>query len=191
MPEILIASLSPVGHFAPLLNVARGLVGRGDRVTVLTARAHAAQIRAAGAHAEPLPVEADLDLTRPDLDLTERAQTSGIKRINHDITRLFLRPMPHQTRALTAVLTRTKFDAVITDAGFFGITPFLLGDPAARPPVLTYSTTPLMLTSRDTAPAGLGMAPSASRAGRLRNRTLTALSPACCCASPTTPPTRC
>jgi UDP:flavonoid glycosyltransferase YjiC (YdhE family) len=36
MPEILIASLSPVGHIAPLLNVARGLVDRGDRVTVLS-----------------------------------------------------------------------------------------------------------------------------------------------------------
>ena len=28
MPEILIASLSPVGHIAPLLNVAQGLVDR-------------------------------------------------------------------------------------------------------------------------------------------------------------------
>ena len=33
MSEILIASLSPVGHIGPLLNVAQGLVDRGDRVT--------------------------------------------------------------------------------------------------------------------------------------------------------------
>ncbi|MEO3761208.1 nucleotide disphospho-sugar-binding domain-containing protein [Mycobacterium sp. B14F4] len=176
MPEILIATLSPVGHFGPLLNVAQGLVDRGDRVTVLTSPEHAAKIRAVGAVAEPIPAEADLDLTRPDVDLAGRAETSGIKRINWDIVRLFLRPMPHQARALTTVMARTKFDAVITDAGFFGITPFLLGDPAARPPVLTYSTTPLMLSSRDTAPAGMGMAPSTSWAGQLRNRALTALS---------------
>lgn len=176
MPEILIAALSPAGHFGPLLNVAKGLVDRGDRVTVLTSADHASKIRAVGAFAEPIPAEADLDLTRPDLDLSGRADTSGIKRINYDIVRLFLDPMPHQTRALAALMTRTGFDAVIADAGFFGITPFLLGDPAARPPVLTYSTTPLMISSRDTAPAGLGMAPSASWAGRLRNRALTALS---------------
>jgi len=42
MPEILIASLSPAGHIAPLLNVAQGLVDRGDRVTVLSSAAHAA-----------------------------------------------------------------------------------------------------------------------------------------------------
>ena len=43
MPEILIASLSPVGHIGPLLNVARGLVDRGDRVTVLSSADHAAE----------------------------------------------------------------------------------------------------------------------------------------------------
>jgi MGT family glycosyltransferase len=84
--------------------------------------------------------------------------------------------MPHQARALTDLMTRTEFDAIITDAAFFGITPFLLGDPTNRPPVLTYSTTPLMISSRDAAPPGLGMAPSTSRLGRWRNRVLTAVS---------------
>lgn len=175
MPEILIASLSPVGHIGPLLNVARGLVDRGDRVTVLTSADHAATIRAVGATPASIPLEADLDLDRLDIDLPGRAETSGIKRINFDIARLFLQPMPHQTRVLTELMERTKFDAVLTDAGFFGILPFLLGDRAARPPVLTYSTTPLMLSSRDTAPAGLGMAPSSSWMGRLRNRALNTL----------------
>jgi MGT family glycosyltransferase len=176
MSEILIASLSPIGHFGPLLNVARGLVDSGDRVTMLTSANHAGRIRAVGATPAPIPVEADLDLARPGLDLTGRAETSGIKRVNYDIVRLFLQPMPHQARALTELMERTTFDAVITDAGFFGITPFLLGDRAARPPVLAYSTTPLMISSRDTAPPGLGMAPSTSWTGRLRNRTLNALS---------------
>ena len=36
MAEVMIASLSPIGHVGPLLNVAQGLVDRGDRVTVLT-----------------------------------------------------------------------------------------------------------------------------------------------------------
>src|SRR5215213_3417984 len=49
MPEILIASLSPVGHIGPLLNVAQGLVNHGDRVTVLSSAQHAARIRAVGA----------------------------------------------------------------------------------------------------------------------------------------------
>ncbi|HKP40069.1 nucleotide disphospho-sugar-binding domain-containing protein [Mycobacterium sp.] len=176
MPEILIASLSPVGHIGPLLNVAQGLVNRGDRVTILSSAAHAAKIRAVGATPRAIPAEADFDLTRLDIDLPGRADTSGIKRVNFDIVRLFVQPMPHQARALSELMAETKFDAIIVDAGFFGILPFLLGDPAARPPVLAYSTTPLMIGSRDTAPSGMGLPPSSTPSGRLRNRALNLLS---------------
>jgi UDP:flavonoid glycosyltransferase YjiC (YdhE family) len=176
MPEILIASLSPVGHIAPLLNVAQGLVDRGDRVTVLGSADHAAKIRNVGATPQAIPPEADFDLTNLDIDLPGRADTSGIKRVNFDIVRLFVQPMPHQTRVLSRLMARTQFDAIIVDAGFFGILPFLLGDRAARPPVLVYTTTPLMISSRDTAPSGMGLQPSSRALGRLRNRTLNLLS---------------
>ena len=76
MAEVMIASLSPIGHVGPLLNVAQGLVDRGDRVTVLTSAAHAAKIRAIGAWPHPLPPEADFDETRLDIDLPGRADTS-------------------------------------------------------------------------------------------------------------------
>jgi UDP:flavonoid glycosyltransferase YjiC (YdhE family) len=143
---------------------------------VLSSADHAGKIRAVGATPEAVPAEADFDLTRLDIDLPGRADTSGIKRVNFDIVRLFLQPMPHQTDALARLMADTKFDAVIVDAGFFGILPFLLGDRAARPPVLAYTTTPLMISSRDTAPSGLGLPPSSSILGRLRNRALNALS---------------
>jgi MGT family glycosyltransferase len=176
MPEILIASLSPAGHIGPLLNVAQGLADRGDRVTVLSSAGHAAKIRAAGAIPRAIPPEADFDVTRLDIDLPGRTETSGIKRVNFDIVRLFVQPMTHQTSVLSQLMTTTRFDAIIVDAGFFGILPFLLGDRAARPPVLAYTTTPLMITSRDTAPSGMGLPPSSSMLGRLRNRTLNVLS---------------
>jgi MGT family glycosyltransferase len=176
MLEILIASLSPVGHIGPLLNVAQGLVDRGDRVTVLSSADHAGKIRAVGAIPRAIPTEADFDLTRLDIDLPGRTETSGIKRVNFDIVRLFIQPMPHQTKVLSELMAQTRFDAVIVDAGFFGILPFLLGDRAARPPVLAYTTTPLMISSRDTAPSGMGLPPSSSALGRLRNRALSVLS---------------
>lgn len=176
MPEILIPSLSPAGHIGPLLNVAQGLVDRGDRVTVLTAAAHAQKIRAIGAIPAAIPAEADFDSSRLDLDLPGRAETSGIKRINFDIQRIFLQPMPLLTRALSELMAQTRFDVILSDSAYFGILPFLLGDAAARPPILSYSTMPLMLSSRDTAPFGLGMAPSSTSFGRLRNRALTTLS---------------
>jgi MGT family glycosyltransferase len=175
MPEILIAALSPIGHIGPLLNVARGLVDRGDRVTVLSGAARANQIRAVGATPATLPAQGDLDLTLLDTD-SGREETRGIKRLNFDVVRLFVAPMPHQAKALAEALAQRRFDAIIADYGFFGVLPFTLGDRSARPPVLLYSTTPLMLSSRDTAAAGLGLPPSTSTLGRLRNRTLNLLS---------------
>jgi MGT family glycosyltransferase len=176
MPEILVAALSPLGRIGPLVNVAQGLVDRGDRVTVLSSADHAGKIRAAGATPHAIPVEADFDMTRLDIDLPGRADTSGIKRVNVDIVRLFVQPMPHQTRVLSELMARTRYDAVIVDAGFFGILPFLLGDRQARPPVLAYTTTPLMVTSRDTAPSGMGLPLSSTMLGRVRNRAMNVLS---------------
>lgn len=176
MPEILIAALSPAGHIDPLLNVARGLVDRGDRVTVLTSAGHAAKIRAVGATPRAIPAEADFDPSRLDIDLPGRAETSGIKRINFDIVSVFVKPMPYQADALSRLMAQTQFDAIIADTGFFGILPFLLGDRANRPPVLSYTPTPLMISSRDTAPGGMGLAPSSTTFGRLRNRALNVLS---------------
>lgn len=173
MPDILIASCPPVGHISPLLNVARGLVSRGDRVTVLTSARHADKIRAVGAEPRPLPLGADYDDSSFDADLPGRAETSGIARINFDVAHVFVRPLPFQFDALQELLAERTYDAIITDAFFLGVLPLLLDESTSRPPILAYSTTPLFLTSRDTAPGGPGITPMPGPIGRLRNRVLT------------------
>jgi MGT family glycosyltransferase len=175
MPTVLIASCPPVGHIGPLLNVARGLVLRGDRVTVLTSARHADSIRATGAEALPLPSLADFDDSALDADQPGRAETSGIRRVNFDIRHVFVRPLPYQAAALADALATNTFDAVLTDAFFLGVLPMLLGDRRDRPPVLSYTTTPLLLTSCDTAPSGMGLLPGSGVSGRLRNRALNLL----------------
>ena len=175
MPKILIASCPPVGHIAPLLNVARGLVARGDTVTVLTSARHADKIRATGAEPRPLPLGADYDDSALDAELPGRAETSGIARINFDVEHIFIRPLPHQFNALRELLADNDYDVILTDAFFLGALPLLLDDTATRPPILGYTTTPLFLTSRDTAPGGPGITPMPGALGRLRNRLLTAV----------------
>ena len=173
MREILIASCPPVGHISPLLNVAAGLVARGDRVTVLTSARHADKIRAVGAEPHPLPHGADYDDATLDADLPGRAATSGIARINFDVDHVFVRPLPHQFSALQGLLAQRRYDAVLSDAFFLGTLPMLLDDRRARPPIVAYTTTPLLLTSVDTPPGGPGLAPMAGVLGRIRNRVLT------------------
>jgi MGT family glycosyltransferase len=174
MAEILIAALSPTGHISPLLSVAQDLVARGDRVTVMTGPVHTDAILAVGAHPHPLPSGADFDDSA--FDASSRGRASKVKALNLAITRLFLAPMPQQFAELRAALERTPFDAIIADYGFFGVIPLLLGDPAVRPPILHYTPTPLMLSSRDTAPNGMGLPPGSGWVSRLRNRMLTQVS---------------
>jgi MGT family glycosyltransferase len=172
MAEILIAALSPSGHISPMLTIAQDLVARGDRVTVMTGAAHTNAILTVGAESHTLPAIADFDDSP--FDSSDRGRTSSIKALNFAVIRLFLAPMPHQAAELRTAMAHTRFDAIIVDYGFFGIMPFLLDDPAARPPVLYYTPTPLMLSSRDTAPNGMGLPPRAGVVGRLRNRVLNA-----------------
>ena len=135
MAEILIAACPHIGHVSPLLNVARGLMRRGHSVTVLTSGRFAHQVRATGATARALPFGADQGGSLD--DLPGRAETSGVARVNFDIEHLFVRPMPLQAAALDELMAATRYDVILTDAFFLGVLPMLLGDPAARPPVLT------------------------------------------------------
>ncbi|PRC51087.1 glycosyl transferase, partial [Mycobacterium sp. ITM-2017-0098] len=86
----------PIGHISPLLNVARGLVARGDRVTILTSARHADKIRAVGAERQRAGLGADYDDSAFDAELPGRAETSGIARINFDVEHVFVHPLPHQ-----------------------------------------------------------------------------------------------
>jgi MGT family glycosyltransferase len=172
--KLLIAACPPTGHVAPLVNVARGLVNRGNDVSFLTSARHAGKVRAAGATPYPLPYGAGFDDATLNADLPGRAETSGVARINFDVKHVFVRSLPHQAAALEELIAEHHFDAIITDALFFGILPMLLDGRTSRPPILTYSTTPLFLSSLDTAPAGTGILPGTGTIGRLRNRVLNA-----------------
>jgi MGT family glycosyltransferase len=174
VPEVLVCSRSPTGHIGPLLTVAQDLVLRGDRVTVMTGDEHVDAIRAVGATPHPLPAAADFDQTP--FDTESRGRTPKITALNLAITRLFLAPMPHQLAEVRRALAATTFDAIIADYGFFGVIPLLLEDRGTRPPILSYTPCPMMLSSRDAAPHGLGLPPGAGWYGRLRNRILNVVS---------------
>ena len=75
MAEILIAAMQPIGHVGPLLNVAQGLVERGDRVTFLTSGKHEARIRAVGGGAPTMAGEADFEENHHSTDNPGRGET--------------------------------------------------------------------------------------------------------------------
>ena len=173
MLSIIIATVPIHGHVIPLLTVARHFVDRGDRVRFITGSRFAPVLEATGAEHLPLPADADFDDRRDwDQIFPERAALKGSKAIAFDIENIFVRPGRAQYDAVMAAHSAAPADVVLTDPAFAGGA-FLLGHPvSSRPPLVMCGVLPLMISSRDTAPYGMGLVPIRGPVGRVRNRVL-------------------
>ena len=173
MSSILIATVPVHGHVTPLLAVARHFVERGDRVRFLTGSRFARVVEETGAEHLPLPAEIDFDDRRDFNEVfPERAALKGTKALAHDIEHVFVRPGLAQHDAVMASHAAEPADAILADPAFIGGA-FLLGHPlGVRPPVVMCSITALPISSRDTAPFGMGLTPLRGPLGRLRNALL-------------------
>jgi len=174
MTRYLIAATPVHGHVMPMLAIAKGLTGRGHRVRVLTGSRFAEAAAAAGADHVPLPPPADYDDRDPDAAFPQRRTLTGLARLRFDMDNIFINPLRAQAAALTELLDDPA-DAILTDSAFLGVVPLLLGPRRFRPAVLACGVFPLPVSSRDTAPFGLGLRPSSTPVGRVRNRLLNLL----------------
>ncbi|WP_424756637.1 glycosyltransferase [Mycobacterium sp.] len=159
MSSVILTSIPAHGHITPLLSVAEKFVKRGDDVRFITGTFFADKVAATGATFVPLATEADFDL---DLLATfpERAKLKGVKAAAFDLENVFVRPAKAQYETLTAALAAERADVVLAEPLFLGAA-FLLGHPPAeRPAIAMCSVVPLPIYSRDTAPFGMGLAPS-------------------------------
>ncbi len=172
MSTYLLCSNPIQGHVSPIIAIARDLVSRGHTVTVLTGSRFRDAVLAAGADHRSLGGVADYDDRVMQDHLPDRDRYRGIAKLQYDIQTIFVKPVPDQFRAVEAAVTDLAPDAILAEAAFAGVLPLLLDDPASRPPIIAVGVVPLSQSSRDVAPYGLGLAPDASRLGRLRNRAL-------------------
>jgi MGT family glycosyltransferase len=181
MTRVIIATTPVYGHVAPLRAIAADLVGRGHHVTFLTGSAFKTFIEGTGATFVPLSGNANFDMSDPAAFPARLQLQAGPPQIDFDIRHLFVDPIAEQHRALQALFTdaeKAQPDepvVLLHDTVFMGMWPVLLGASGRRPKgVIGIGVTPLPLTSIDTAPFGLDIAPDNSEAGRLRNRNLNA-----------------
>lgn len=171
MSRILIALTPVAGHVRPALPLARALVEAGHEVVVYTGRAFRASISEVGAKASPMVDGRDMDLTGV-WAAENGAPKPGIRRLQWDVLNLFVAPVPGYLTDLEDVITAERPDVIVMDNAF------IAGGIAARVhdiPSLVFSVTPLSLSSRDTAPFGLGLQPPTTRSQRIRYAALAAL----------------
>ncbi len=176
MSSIVIATVPIHGHVTPLLAVARHLVDRGDRVRFITGSRFTEAVAATGAEHIPLPAEADFD-DRQDWAQTfpERAALKGAKAVAFDIEHVFIQPGRAQHDALMEAHGQEPAGVILTDPAYVGGA-FMLGHkPGTRPAVVVCGVLPLTISSRDTAPYGMGLTPLPGPVGRVRNALLSAV----------------
>ncbi|MEU7768255.1 nucleotide disphospho-sugar-binding domain-containing protein [Nocardia sp. NPDC049190] len=168
MARYLLAASPIPGHVTPMLAIAGDLRRRGHHVRLLTGAAFGETAAAQGIPSSALAIGATVArVERP------RGRTPSLLRRwrtgRAELRSSFLDPIVAQFRAVTAELEHTDFDALFVDVMFTGAIPLLLAG-RARPPVLACGVVPLMLTSVDTPPFGMGWQPRAGRDYTALNR---------------------
>ncbi|MFG1915021.1 glycosyltransferase [Micromonospora sp. NPDC048898] len=172
MANIIIAAVPIYGHVAPMRAIAVDLIRRGHRVTFITGSLFRDAVDEPGMDFIPLTGLADYDITKIDeLWPTRASIPPGPQRFDFDL-QVFVDGMPYQHEALQDALAKAGDEptVVLYDTMFFGAAPILLGAPGIRPAgVVGVGVVPLMITSVDTAPFGMGAPPDSSEEGRARN----------------------
>lgn len=168
MPRFLFAPMPFTGHINPGLPIARELVARGHDVRWYSTLRFKREVEATGARFVPFRYATRLD----EECLTEMypgRPAEGIPQIQHDVEKVFIDFIPGALRDLEEELRREPADVIVGDnaAAVVEAVHQRLGIPWA-----VYGMSVLMTSSRDTAPFGLALMPSATPLGRLRNRML-------------------
>jgi MGT family glycosyltransferase len=167
--RFLIATQPITGHVLPALPLARELVGRGHKVPWYCGRKFGNRIEATGARFVPYDAAYDYDDSDYDAAFPGRDKLSGLKQIRFDFVNVFVNQVVPQHQDIERILREFPADAIVADPSVGAASTI---NEKGGPPFAVYSVTCLGLKSRDTAPFGLGLMPSYSSLGRLRNRLL-------------------
>ncbi|MCU1344625.1 MAG: glycosyl transferase [Acidimicrobiia bacterium] len=171
MSNVLMCATPVYGHVAPMITIGGHLVDSGHRVRMLTGSRFAAAVTAAGMEHIALPPACDFDDRSPETFAGGEGLT-GVRKLRFDVEHHFISVMPHQYRGLRDAMRAEPTDVVLTETAFTGAFALTREPKSQRPPVLVCGVLPLTVSSRDTAPFGIGLPPATSPVGRARNRLL-------------------
>ncbi|GJD64665.1 glycosyltransferase [Methylobacterium frigidaeris] len=159
--KILFTATPAAGHLNPLLAIARMALARGDEALVATATYLRGAVEASGARFLPLDPGADIDFTRIEEVLPERASLPpGPEQLRYNFERIFLDPMRPQAETLRRIVSTDRPDIIVIDDLFFGATALFLDSKTPRPPIVACSITIMVADRPDGAPTMIGLPPA-------------------------------
>jgi MGT family glycosyltransferase len=165
--KVIITSVPLMGHLNAVLAVGRALVEEGHEVVGLSASPFRDRIERIGARFHALPGDADVDTSDMLKAYPEFADLKpGAEMTLFYFQRVFADPLAAQYRGLREVMETFEADLIVADNLFLGVLPFLLNNPARRPPIMVCGTTYLLWRRDDRGPCNIGLPPATSEAQR-------------------------
>jgi UDP:flavonoid glycosyltransferase YjiC (YdhE family) len=162
--KILLACIPADGHFNPLTGIASYLKEHGHDVRWYTQDYYSDKLARMGVYHYPFKRAVQYNQANMDHVFAARLQYKNqIKRLNFDLEHAFIRRAPEFFADVTEINTSFPFDIMIADVMFTAIP---LVSQVLKKPVISIGVMPLIETSKDLGPAGLGMTPSTTRLGR-------------------------
>ncbi|HVU58859.1 MAG TPA: nucleotide disphospho-sugar-binding domain-containing protein [Puia sp.] len=168
--KILFANFPGDGHFNPLTGLAAHLKRQGHDVRWYTSKIYSGKLRQL--QIPHFHFDRAMDTNADQLEdlFPERYKKhSQVSRLKFDLINAFILRGPEYYADILEIYKQFAFDLLVADCAFTGV-PFvkeLLGVP-----VVSIGVLPLTETSRDLPPAGLGMTPSATFIGKIRQSLL-------------------
>ncbi|MDQ3277924.1 MAG: glycosyltransferase [Bacteroidota bacterium] len=167
--KILFAKVPADGHFNPLTRLAYYLKKKGCDVRWYTSEHYRHKVERLGIPLLPLQKALDLSADPTSLFPEREACKSQVAKLNFDIVNVFIKRGPEYYEDLKAIQKTFDFELMIADLTFTGI-PFVTD--LMKIPVIAVGIVPITKNSRDLPPAGLGLTPSNSFFGRLKQDVL-------------------
>jgi len=169
--RILFAAFPADGHFNPLTGLAACLRDAGCDVRWYTSEKYRPKVEGLGLPFYPLKKAFDIGAD-PDIDrlFPERKKHKGQSaRLRFDLEHVFIRRAPEYYEDIQEIYQDFPFELMVADITFGGI-PFV--KEKMNIPVIAAGIIPLMQTSKDLPPCGLGLMPSGTAFGRLKQSLL-------------------
>ena len=167
--RVLIVNVPGSGHFNPMLTVARELIKRGHEVRWYTGAYYKNAIESIGATFEPMVKAHDFGGMNKDEAFPNLTGLTGLHAFIESWKTVFLDDAPKEVDDILSILERYAADVLIADETTFGA--HYVYEKTGIPLAVVASTV-YFYESRDTAPIGLGIPPSNTFLGHIRNAIL-------------------
>jgi MGT family glycosyltransferase len=166
--RILFATMPMHGHVNPLTSLAVYLQNLGHDVRWYTGPSYEDKIRSLGIPYYPYRQAQEINQFNLDTKLPERQQIKGkVAHLRFDLNNMYLLRAPEFVADLTAIHQEFPFELLVCDLLFTGAP---LIKQLLHVPVAAVGVVPLAETSLALPPGGLGMEPSKSLFGRIKQR---------------------